>query len=619
VGKVFRLVVPLALAACGTKPAPVLGDYVPPQKLWDPSAGPIFSAGPTPGTGLAVPTPSDDPTSCAAAAASRSYVGCDYWPTVVANVVWSIFDYAVVVANAGATTANVTVTGPMGTSRSERVAPDSLVKIYLPWVPALKGADADTCGVPTPLPASVVAKGAAFHLVSDQPVTVYQFNALEFGPSGGPPGKSWDSCPGLQSCVHGGLSGCWSYSNDASLLLPSTAMTGNYLVTGFPGEDEPAPGGTLVPTMNGYFAITATADATHVTVSVSPGGSVVAGGGIAATPAGGTIQLTLDHGDVAEIAGGLGNTIDLSGSQVTADKPVQVIAGSPCEWVPEHAHSSQAGFSLAVPACDHLEQSVFPAETLGHRYFVTVPSGPNGQPIGHVPRFYGNANSATMLTYTPAPQGCPFPVVGATDTPTFEDLMSCVLGGAPSPLNCPTMLAVGEVADCGGIVTNDFEVTGTSAAGDGAPDASAADGGAPGSSAFAVGSFMLGGSLLNAQGIGDPSHSLMVAVEQYRTKYVFLAPSDYDINFADIVAPSGTDVFLDGMHLNPGRLMPIGDGYGALRVPLAGVNQGGNGAHVILASKPVGLQVLGYGSYTSYQYPGGLNLNAIAPPPPPPR
>jgi hypothetical protein len=31
----------------------------------------------------------------------------------------------------------------------------------------------------------------------------------------------------------------------------------------------------------------------------------------------------------------------------------------------------------------------------------------------------------------------------------------------------------------------------------------------------------------------------------------------------------------------------------------------------------VGIQVVGYGSYTSYQYPGGLNLTLIAPPPPP--
>ena len=40
------------------------------------------------------------PTTCAQAAMTRSYVGCDYWPTVTTNPVWSIFDFAVVVANA---------------------------------------------------------------------------------------------------------------------------------------------------------------------------------------------------------------------------------------------------------------------------------------------------------------------------------------------------------------------------------------------------------------------------------------------------------------------------------------------------------------------------------------
>jgi hypothetical protein len=42
---------------------------------------------------------------------------------------------------------------------------------------------------------------------------------------------------------------------------------------------------------------------------------------------------------------------------------------------------------------------------------------------------------------------------------------------------------------------------------------------------------------------------------------------------------------------------------------------GVSGAHVLTATKPVGIQVMGYGSYTSYQYPGGLDLAAIAPPP----
>jgi hypothetical protein len=46
--------------------------------------------------------PADDGTlfdpgsgsSCADAAARKSYIGCEFWPTVTANPVWSVFDYS---------------------------------------------------------------------------------------------------------------------------------------------------------------------------------------------------------------------------------------------------------------------------------------------------------------------------------------------------------------------------------------------------------------------------------------------------------------------------------------------------------------------------------------------
>src|SRR5262245_23532676 len=41
-----------------------------------------------------------DPKTCAHAAVAKTYIGCDFWPTVTLNAVWSIFDFAVVVANA---------------------------------------------------------------------------------------------------------------------------------------------------------------------------------------------------------------------------------------------------------------------------------------------------------------------------------------------------------------------------------------------------------------------------------------------------------------------------------------------------------------------------------------
>jgi hypothetical protein len=493
--------------------------------------------------------PVGDPVTCEQAALSKSYIGCDYWPTVVANNVWSIFDFAAVVANAGQNPADITVTGPNGVNQKVTVQPQQLATIYLPWVPALKGPDADSAGNATPLNASVFAAKGAYHLVSSYPVTVYQFNALEYKGQGGPAGKNWGACPAA-----GGLS-CFSYSNDASLLLPSTAMTGNYRVAGIHGWTE---GGLIGTTdiMGPYFAVTGTADGTNVKVKVSSTGQVVAGGSIAATAAGGVLSFTLNAGDVAEIVAPLGSKYDLSGSQVSADKPVQVIAGIPCINIPQ-----------GKTACDHIEESVLPAETLGKHYVVTVPTSPHGTPIGHVVRIYGNVDG-TKLSYG---------------------------GGAP----CPGTVNAGQVLDCGQ-VSKDFEVTGDHE--------------------FSVASFSLGSSVVDPAGgqgaMGDPDQSQMIAVEQFRTKYIFLAPNDYDVNYIDVVAPTDTQLTLDGTGATA-KFTAVGvAGLGVARIKLAA---GQNGAHVITGSKPFGLQVMGYGAQTSYQYPGGLDLKGIAPPPPPVR
>ena len=124
-------------------------------------------------------------------------------------------------------------------------------------------------------------------------------------------------------------------------------MTGNYRVMGVPE--------------GGYFAITGTQDNTRVTVKLSGSGSIASGSGIAATSSGGTATLTLNAGDVAELVNA---DADFSGSLVTADKPVQVIAGSPCLSLPTF---NPDPFGMQY-SCDHLEQSVFPAETLGKHY-----------------------------------------------------------------------------------------------------------------------------------------------------------------------------------------------------------------------------------------------------------
>ena len=81
----------------------------------------------------------DNPQTCAEATANSSYVGCDFWPTVVYNPVYSVFDFAVVVANAGNAPAQVSVTRN-GMMAQVTVQPGSLEAIRLPWVPELNGA-----------------------------------------------------------------------------------------------------------------------------------------------------------------------------------------------------------------------------------------------------------------------------------------------------------------------------------------------------------------------------------------------------------------------------------------------------------------------------------------------
>ncbi|MBX3192890.1 MAG: IgGFc-binding protein [Labilithrix sp.] len=487
-----------------------------------------------------------DPVTCEEAAKARSYVGCDYWPTVTGNVVPDIFDFAVVVSNIGLVPVDVRVTGPNGVDQQVSIPPASLEKIFVPWVASLKGGAQRPGQEPPPFTSSILAKKGAYHLVSSAPVVVYQFNPLEYAGKGGPSGKSWASCPELGEKG----SGCFSYSNDASLLLPSTAWTGNYRLTGIHGWTVPGLG--FIPErhlMGTYAAITAAHDGTVVKLGLGPKAKVVAGDGIAATDAGGLLEIALDAGDVAEVVTDKGQAFDLSGTLLQSNHPVQVISGIQCINIPRDK-----------PACDHVEESVLPAEALGKAYVVTTPTRPKGGLGLHVVRFVGNRDG-TALTYAPE-----------------------------KPAGCPDTLDAGQVADCAGEVGTDFIVKGTQE--------------------FSLASFMVGSTMygdLSPKAMGDPSQTTFASIEQFRKRYLFLVPDDYDVSYAVVVGPEAAAPHMDGSPL--ADYTPLADGMGVWRVTMT------SGPHTLTSELPVGLQAMGYGAFTSYAFPGGLNLKIIAPPP----
>ena len=481
-----------------------------------------------------------DPTTCAEAESGHTYVGCDFWPVALPNVVGTWFDYAVVVSNVGVDPAEITIERGGATVATGEVAPGTLEKFFLPWVEETKHWTA-LCDTGQPQPGELVSKrvpDGAYHLTSSVPVIVYQFNPLEYGPSGGPADKDWSGC----TC----LFGCHSYTNDASLLLPSTAVTGNYRVTGPRGEAD----GTV--TQGAYFAVIGTQDGTSVATQIGPNGAVRAGADIPAATGDQVFDFGVDRGEVVIVMGT--ESSDLSGTVLNATAPVIVMSGAPCHQIPE-----------TYTACDHMEESVVPAETFGRHYFVAVPTNPRGVPIGHVVRIYGNVDGTT-LTYAPA-----------------------------APAGAPTTIDAGQVADLGK-VTESFYVEG--------------------SEPFAVTSFLLGSSLADPGHLtdydGDPSQSDVQAQEQFRRKYVFPAPDDYDFSFADMVAPDGASCLLDGAVIDAAPTAIGATGYSVFRMAL---EVGLDGTHVLDCDQPVALQVMGYGFATSYNYPGGMNLTQISDPP----
>ena len=498
---------------------------------------------------------------CARAVEGHSYIGCEYWAVpLMSSVLPPEFHFAVVVANPQLVAAEVVVehvvvdAGGARTFESlERrtVAPGALEIVELPWVSRLKGEPG--------LVGSVSAPASAYRVRADVPVSAYQFNPIEYR-------IETDCSDGYSDRPGDGV--CFSYTNDASLLLPTNVLTGNYLglsrQTQLLIDETYGPGST-----SGFLAIVGvTPDPVEVEVRFAGRSAPSSDGAVAAHAQGDTETFTLAQGDVLELASAALTTCDgpsrservsgrletycdvtraydLTGTEIRATAPVAVFGGHDCTFVPYDAW-----------ACDHLEEMLFPLESWGRDYIVPVTAPLEAEP--NVVRLV-SGHDGNVIELDP-------PLVRAMtlDRGQFVELEareSFRVRGS-EPLMAMQMLVGQEYAG--------------------------------------VGSVPFGAN-------GDPAMALAIPVEQYRTSYELLAPATYRLSYVAVVAPNGTDVVLDGRLVGGFHAVGV-SGYRVANVEID------PGAHAIHAAAGFGVSVYGFGSFTSYLYSGGLDLRPISAP-----
>lgn len=456
---------------------------------------------------------------CTAATEGRSYLGCDYWPVTLPNSgLDPNFFFAVVLSNPQEYEVTAQVSGgSLAEARTVVLAPNAIEVVRLPWVVPLTQLNpncprlGDRCLANDPA-RSALQRGGAYHVHADGPIAAYQFNPLTFQEN----------------------TRYFSYSNDASLLLPQGVLTERYTVITWPNFE----GRDFV--FGGFVSIAATTGES-TTVTVRTTGRVRAGAGVPAMARGETRTFTLTEGDVLQLVGeGSG---DLTGTTIEATNPVAVFVGHDCTNVP-----------FDRVACDHLEEQLLPNETWGSDYLVSHLRDRGTQQPTTVRILSRVADNA--LTFDP---------------PVFRD----------------TTLQSGGIIE---FQTNQhFRVTG--------------------SGPFLVAQFMQGQgpSIPGQTGAGDPAMVLEVPVQQFRTRYDFYVPSTYPRNFINIVVPTGSTAYLDEQPVR-GSMEVIG-AFTVYTLPIEA------GAHRMRSdgTSGFGIKVYGIASYTSYTYPGGLDLQLLTP------
>ncbi|MBH23237.1 MAG: hypothetical protein CMH57_02010 [Myxococcales bacterium] len=394
-------------------------------------------------------------------------------------------------------------------------------------------------------------------LISSRPVVAYQFNPY---------------------CCN------FSYTNDASLLLPIYALGTRY--TAIVPPDWAVPNSGRTQFFNGGLVVVAHEDDTQLTFtfpkearltpSLSRELALPSGPGGHDRPF--EWSTTLRSGDMLYIRSGTTSEVRswMTGTRVEGNKTFAAFANHECTYIPH-----------GLAACDHLETQLTPDETWGRRYvlapFARRSLAPSEVMYWHLLSGDQGATltlgdeldlSSTLSPFSSAATNCLdlFDREGRR-TITLPPNTDCILG-TQDPVVATANQAISVVGYISG------ERSAEQPCGD-----------------------------VEYCSSGDPAMFTLPPTEQFRRSYTFLVPETYAFDFMTLILPVGAagTVTFNGEPLDlngPGieALNAPGSEFAVVHVPIR------DGAHRVEASAPFGLLVYAYDKYVSFAYPGGLNL-----------
>ncbi len=560
---------------------------------------------------------------CEIALNNRSYQGCEFFAADLDNAGIAVGrdasaqQFAVVVSNPGTIRTRVTVEAnraPPGSPpdiveiASAEVLPGDLEVFSLPRR-ELDGSSSNFACAPTDR-ACPAGETCICSRMDREPPCFCRVSATATGINDGTHSAVTSNAYRIRSALpiiayqFNPLDNVGVFSNDSSLILPTSGIGERYTVVGWPqtiahsdNPDDDFDTSRDDEDLRAFLTVVGTRQGTTVRVVLGEkAGRVVQIGGGGFLGPGQMVEVTLSEFDVLNLET-QGLNADFTGTVVEATAPVSVFTGSEASDAPRFDD-----YSMRECCADHLEEQLFPDSSLGRTFSIA--------------RMPPRSKALNAAFVDPTRDS-----VGEPNEPEYVRILAISPGTTTIETTLPDprdRFTLDQGEDRILEADRDFLIEA--------------------SDSVAVLQTMASQDAVGIQSEypgGDPAIIVVPPIEQHRQDYVFLTPSNYAFDFVVFTATRDTRIMLDGKSLDEFQC-ETGDADGVVRrpgdppsmrvvhrcqlsfpdvigLPNVRVEDGiqDDGVHTVVADQPIGVVVWGFDAYVSHAYAGGSNLTIL--------